>query len=205
MSKKIIVPATNRLTESLGNHARHETRPALLLESNKPLIAASFLRWLDPPIGVDMSGIDTTAGHSNYKISIMTVYVSSTGQVLVLPYAEPVLWSTLSPPILLQSQLTSTLPGDTTMSPLYYETMLVQQASPGVLPIRTRVFLTPSSTPFTNPGVASPSTATVVPGMIQVTGVVNSFNQPITAVYYDHFTINDSYLPADLYLQQPWS
>jgi hypothetical protein len=201
MSKKLIVPATNRLTEALGNHARHQAKTPPHTGVTKPLVAASFLSWIDPPIGVDMSLIDSA--HPNYKISVMTVFVSSTAQVLVLPYAEAVLWSPFSPPILLQSQLTSTLPNDNTASPLYYETMFVQQASPGVLPIRSRVFLTPQSAQFTNNGVAAPSTAVAVGGMIQVTGVVNSSNQPVTAVYYDHFTVDDGYLPADLYLQQP--
>jgi hypothetical protein len=200
MAKKLIVPMTNRLTDSLGNHARHEPKPAVHGESTKQLLVMSFLTWVDPPIGVNMNGIDNT--NPNYKVSIMTVYSSSTGLVLLLPFTESIAWNPVSAPTLLQYQLTSALSGDPTGS-LYYETMTVTQASPGMVSIRSRVFLTPSSTPFTNAGVTT-STATVAsPAIIQVNGVVNSYNQEVT-VYYEHFLPSDFYGPTDLYLQQPW-
>jgi hypothetical protein len=198
MAKKLIEPHTNRLTGSLENHARREPKPTFHGESTHPSVM-SFLSWIAPPIGVDMSGIDTVNPH--YKVSIMTVGSSSGGPILVLPFAEPIAWYPMAAPsIQLQYQLTSTLPGDPTI-PDFYDTMTVSQISPGVLTIRSRVFLTPRSTAFAN--VTTSTATTVSPPIIQVSGVVNSFNQEIT-VFYEHFLPADTYGPTDLYLQQPW-
>ena len=198
MAKKLIEPHTNRLTGSLENHAQREPKPTFHGESTHPSVM-SFLSWVDPPIGVDMTGIDTVNPH--YKVRIMTVSSNSersdpctsvrrTHRVVPDGCANDSL----------QYQLTSTLPGDPTVLD-FYDTMTASQISPGELTIRSRVFLTPNATAFAN---VTTSTATAVsPPIIQVSGVVNSFNQAIT-VFYEHFLPADTYGPTDLYLQQPW-
>ena len=194
-------PITNRLTESLGNHARREPKPAALRDSTRPLIM-SFLNWVAPPIGINMTGIDPV--NQNYKVSIMTALNSSSGQIYLIPYAEPIAWNPVSiPTSFVQYDLTSSLPGDNNSTELYYETMTVSQASGSQLAIRSRVFLTPGSAPFTNNGVATSTATAASPALIQVTGIVNSFNQVVN-VYYEHFLPTDFLGPTDLFLQQPW-
>jgi hypothetical protein len=198
MATKHTESTANRLGNALENHAQTAHKAGLRITSTQPSYM-SFLSWIDPPIGVDMSAVDTV--HPQYKVSIMTVGSSSGGPVLVLPFAEPIAWYPMAAPtIRLQYSLSSTLPNDPTGAD-FYETMTVSQVSPGVLTIRSRVFLTPSKTAFT--GVTT-STATVSsPAIIQVNGVVNSFNQQVT-VFYEHFLPSDAYGPTDLFLQQPW-
>jgi hypothetical protein len=198
MAKKHM-PQTNRLTDSLGNHARREPKPTFHGESNRPLIV-SFLNWVNPPIGVNMNGID--GAHPNYKVSIMTALNSSSGQIYLIPYAEPIAWNPMSVPSFVQYDLTSSLPGDNTSTELYYETMTVSQGSGNQLAVRSRVFLAPSSMPFTNNGVTTSTASVASPAIIQVSGIVNSFNQ-VVSVYYEHFLTTDLG-PADLFLQQPW-
>ncbi len=190
---------TNRLTESLGNHARREGTPPRT-EVNKPLVV-SFLNWVAPPIGINMTGIDPV--NPNYKVSIMTARNSLSGQIYLIPYAEPIAWNPLSGPSFVQYDLTSLLPGDNNSTELYYETMTVSQASGSQLAIRSRVFLTPQSAPFTNNGVTTSTATAASPALFQVTGIVNSFNQVVN-VYYEHFLPTDFLGPTDLFLQQPW-
>jgi hypothetical protein len=192
-------PITNRLSDSLGNHARREPKPGVRIDSNRPLIM-SFLNWVAPPIGINMTGIDPV--NPNYKVSVMTALNSSTGQIYLIPYAEPIAWNPLSIPSFVQYDLTSSLPGDNNSTELYYETMTVSQSSGSQLQIRSRVFLTPGSAPFTNNGVTTSTATAASPAVIQVTGIVNSFNQVVN-VYYEHFLPTD-FGPTDLFLQQPW-
>ena len=70
MAKKLIEPHINRLADSFGNHVRRETRPTVRSRVDHPSVM-SFLSWIDPPIGVDMTGIDSVNPH--YKVRIMTV------------------------------------------------------------------------------------------------------------------------------------
>jgi hypothetical protein len=191
-------PITNRLTESLGNHARPEARPPRT-ESTRAL-SMSFLNWVAPPIGINMNGIDPV--NPNYKVSIMTALNSSTNQIYLIPYAEPIAWNPASIPSFVQYDLTSGLPGDNSAAALYYETMTVSQSSGSQLAVRSRVFLTPQSAPFTNNGVATSTATAASPAIIQVTGIVNSFNQ-VVSVYYEHFLPTDLG-PTDLFLQQLW-
>jgi hypothetical protein len=192
-------PITNRLADSLGNNARHEAKPPRTAIT-KPLMV-SFLNWVAPPIGINMTGIDPVNPY--YKVSVMTALNNSTGQIYLIPYAEAIAWNPLSAPTFVQYDLTSSLPGDNNSTELYYETMTVSQASGSQLAIRSRVFLTPAAAPFTNNGVTT-STATVAsPALIQVTGIVNSFNSVVN-VYYEHFLPTDFLGPTDLFLQQLW-
>ncbi len=192
-------PITNRLTESLGNHARSEPKIGRHGESTRALVV-SFLNWVAPPIGINLSGIDPV--NPNYKVSIMTALNSLTGQIYLIPYAEPIAWNPLSIPSFVQYDLTSGLPGDNSATALYYETMTVSQASGNQLAVRSRVFLTPQSTPFTNNNVTTSTASAASPAIFQVTGIVNSFNQ-VVSVYYEHFLPTDLG-PTDLFLQQPW-
>ncbi len=159
----------------------------------------SFVDWIVPPIGVNLSGIDTA--NPNYKVSIMAASSSSSG-LLILPFTELVTWNPASAPgRVVQYQLTSTLPGDPSSAD-YYETMVVTQSSPGNVIIRSRIFVTPQTTPFGSPAVTSSATPDT-PAIIQVTGVVDSTNTAVN-VYYQHFTVSDTFGPPDLFLQQPW-
>jgi hypothetical protein len=131
----------------------------------------------------------------------MTALDSSSGQVYLIPYAEPIAWNPMSIPSFVQYQLTSSLKGDPATQS-YYETMTVAQSSGSLLEIRSRVFLTPQASPFTNNGVTTSTASAASPAIIQVTGIVNSFNQVVN-VYYEHFLPTDLG-PTDLFLQQPW-
>jgi hypothetical protein len=196
MNKKTTQTTTQLPAESLGNHRLLAAKKQTSNESNQPSFSG-FLSWIDPPIGVNMSGIDST--HPNYKVSIMVVTTVSSG-LLILPFAEPFEWNPMaSPPVRLQYQLTSTLSGDPTGKD-YYQTMTLTQGSPGSQTIRSRVFLTPQTTPFGSPVLTSTATADT-PSIIQVSGIVDSTNLTRTVTYL-HFTPADG--SPDLFLQQPW-
>jgi hypothetical protein len=196
MNKKTIHPARPRVAKALGNHDRLATDPLFRIESTQPSVM-SFLSWIDPPIGVDMSGIDSA--HPNYKVSVMVV-ASATGGLLILPFAEPVVWNPkAAPTIRLQYQLTSTLPNDPP-GLKFYETIFLSQTAPGSRKIRSRVFVAPQVTPFGSPVVTRTGTV-LMPPIIKVTGIIDSTNLART-VQYQHFTSSDG-LP-DLFLQQPW-
>ena len=89
MNKKTIPPVSRSIANSLGNHDRLATDPLLRIESTQPSVM-SFLSWIDPPIGVNMSGIDTA--HPSYKVRVMVV-ASANRALLILPFAEPLVWN----------------------------------------------------------------------------------------------------------------
>jgi hypothetical protein len=170
----------------------------LIKDSNQPA-PMIFLNWIDPPIGVNMSGVDNV--NQFYKVSIMSVGVSGGGQSLILPFAEPFQWNPMAAPtIRCQYQLTSILPGDPSGLD-FYETMTLSQSSGGQQTIRSRIFIPPQTQAFASVPTAVASAA--VPSYIRVSGVTNSANLQVTVVYL-HFLTNDQYGPTDLFLQQPW-
>jgi hypothetical protein len=191
MAKTKTQPVTLPTTSSNGDQS-------VLRDSNQPA-AMIFLNWIDPPIGVNMSGVDNV--NQFYKVSVMSVGISGGGQSLILPYAEPVAWNPMATPATrCQYQLTSILPGDPSALD-YYETMTLSQSSGGQQTIRSRIFIAPQSQPFANVPVAKVTSGS--PSYIRVSGVTNSANLPQTVLYL-HFLTNDQYGPTDLYLQQPW-
>jgi len=199
MNKTTDHPKTRLPGDSLGNNRQLAVRPPERILSTQPSVV-SFLSWIDPPIGVNMSGIDNA--NPNYKVSIMVVAPANGGPLLVLPFAEPVAWNPMAAPtIRLQYQLTSTLPNDPSGAK-FYETMSLSQSAPGSQTIRSRVFLTPQATAFGSPVVTSTATADSPP-IIQVNGVIDSTNLART-VFYQHFSPSDGLGPIDLFLQQPW-
>jgi hypothetical protein len=180
----------------LENHRLRGTITPADNQSTQPSIF-SFLSFVDPPIGVNMAGIDTQ--NPNYKVSVMTA-ISRTGQVLIIPFAEPVAWNPASAPVVrVQYFLNSTLGSDP--GPDFYETMILSQPLPGGQTIRSRIFVPPSSQQFGNPVLLSTATA-ANPSLIQVNGVVDSSNLT-RSVQYLHFTVADG--APDLFLQQPWT
>jgi hypothetical protein len=197
MSKRTSSTASKPLADSHVNHDRHGAKIPFNTESTQPSVL-NFLSWIDPPIGVNMSGIDLANPH--YKISIMVV-AATNGSLLILPFAEPFPWNPMAaPPVRLQYQLTSTLSGDPTTKD-FYETMTLTQSSPGSQTIRSRVFLTPQAAAFASPVLTS--TATVAnPAIIQVSGFVDSTNAPRTVSYMHLIPADGS---PDLFLQQPWT
>ena len=50
-----------------------------------------FLNWIDPPIGVNMQGIDSA--HPFYKVRLMSIGTVGGGPTLIIPYAEPFQWN----------------------------------------------------------------------------------------------------------------
>jgi hypothetical protein len=196
MNKKTTESRLQPHADLLGNHRLVTAKVPTINESNQPSVL-SFLSWIDPPIGVNMSGIDTV--HSSYKVSVMVV-TTSTGALLILPFAEPFAWNPMAaPPVRLQYQLTSTLQGDPTTKE-FYQTMTLTQSSPGSQTIRSRIFLAPQATAFASPVLTSTATADT-PAIIQVSGIIDSTNLTRT-VSYQHFTPADG--SPDLFLQQPW-
>ncbi len=196
MNRKTDSTSMPHAADSLGNHRGLAVKPATKITSTQPSVM-SFLSWIAPPIGVNMSGID--AANPNYKVSIMVV-ASTSGGLLILPFAEPVAWNPMAaPPVRLQYQLTSTLPNDPTGKE-YYETMTLSQSSPGSQTIRSRVFVAPQTTPFGSPVLTSTAVGDT-PSIIQVNGVIDSTNM-VRTVLYQHFTPADG--APDLFLQQPW-
>ena len=108
MNKKTTDSRLQPPADLLGNHRLGAAKVSTINESNQPTVT-SFLSWIDPPIGVNMSGIDTV--HSSYKVSVMVV-TTSTGGLLILPFAEPFAWNPMAaPPVRLQFQLTSRIAG----------------------------------------------------------------------------------------------
>jgi hypothetical protein len=162
------------------------------LQILKPsIVVLNWLQWIDPPIGVNVNGV-------NYKVRIM--FVSNLqGTTKTLPFAELFTWNPANPPVgLWQYYLTSVVDPNQSGSK-YYETMIVSQTSGPGLTIKSRVFVTPQSTPFAGPtlGTATPDNPASI---LQVNGVVDSTNTT-RSVSYQHFTTNGA--PTDLYLQQP--
>jgi hypothetical protein len=195
MSKKTTRRSGQARDGSRGHHDPM-SKVTARLTSTQPSVL-SFVSWIDPPIGVNMSGIDTV--HSSYKVSVMVV-TTSTGALLILPFAEPFAWNPMAaPPVRLQYQLTSTLQGDPTTKE-FYQTMTLTQSSPGSQTIRSRIFLAPQATAFASPVLTSTATADT-PAIIQVSGIIDSTNLTRT-VSYQHFTPADG--SPDLFLQQPW-
>jgi hypothetical protein len=201
MSKKTTRRSGQARDGSRGHHDPM-SKVTARLTSTQPSVL-SFVSWIDPPIGVNMNGID--AYTLNYKVSIM-IAQSTTGQQEI-PFAEPITWNPMVPPpsiLLVQYQLMSGLPGDP-IGNEYYETMILQQPTAPSLFVRSRVFMPPQTSQFSGVKLG---TATNV-GIVQVTGVIDSTNQAIN-VYYQHFTVTDpsgfdpTGTPADLFLQHPW-
>ena len=127
MNRKTTHARLQTLADSLGNHHRSAAISVPTVHNILPPVM-SFLSWIDPPIGVNMSGIDTA--NPSYKVRVMVIS-SASGGLLILPFAEAFAWNPMSaPPIRLQYQLTSALPNDPTGKE-YYETMTLTQSAPG--------------------------------------------------------------------------
>jgi hypothetical protein len=193
---------TGSTKTSNGEHViRHK-------DSTQPAAQMIFLDWINPPIGLDMSQADPA--HPNYRVKIMVVGVQGGSTVLMLPFAEPVVWNpSVQPPTRWQFQMIGVSPNDPA-SLEYYMTMTVSQGTPGLQTIRSRIFTTPLASP--DPSVSQViKTGSLVagsPATIQVNGVVDSSNNTVS-VRYNHVVINSLTIdpggPRDLFLQQPWT
>lgn len=175
----------------------HERSPIVIfLSQPAPLI---FLNWIDPPIGVNMTGVDNV--NQFYKVSLMSVGTVGGGSTLILPFAEPFQWNPMVlPTVQCQYQITSILPKDPT-TPSFYDTMTLTQLTGGQQTIRTRLFTPPPAAALATEPVAVATAGP--PTYFRVSGIVDSTNNPRTILYL-HFTTNDQYGPTDLFIQQPW-
>jgi hypothetical protein len=157
-------------------------------KSRAPIVFG-FQGWVDPSIPVTVNGVD-------YTVCIMLTSTPD-GGTRYLPYVQPSASMPTSPPGgLWQYNIMSAVDSDPT-DPMYYEVMIVTQASGPGLTIKSRVLVDPQDDPFDDA-----TEGNAVPDLpVTIIEVNIPSNGGTTTVNYQHFTTSDG--PTDLFLQQP--
>jgi hypothetical protein len=154
----------------------------------------TFVNWIAPPIGFDMSGIDPTNNY--YSIGIMNVSPVVPGPHLSVPFAQ-----VIQPPPGAQPSSFYPFPmtGVQTLDPYglqYYWAANVSLPPPGGA-IWSRVFLPPQLGPLTGLPDGTPAGISVANVPLLGGGTAT--------IAYHHVIVSSLSVPppADFYLQQP--
>ena len=157
--------------------------------------AMTFVNWIAPPTGFDMSGIDPLNNY--YSVGIMKAAPIGPGTTLYVPFAQ-----VLQPPpgghpsTFYPFPMTGVQGLDPYTLQYYWAANVVFSTPSGPIPVWSRVFLPPQPGPLSGFPDGSP------PG-------INVANVPLsgggfTSVSYHHVLLPGSVPPpAEFYLQQP--